>query len=86
MTVKDVFVAINSAHQIKKWQSEYRVYSQDGTVFIYTDKEGLPTCYVSETNGFQHPLTDAESKIIRTLVDGRYTLLCQSAKQMFATR
>jgi hypothetical protein len=81
MTVKDVFTTINSAHQIKKWPGEYRVYSKENTVFIYCNEAGLPKCFVHEINGFQHPLTDAESKIVNLLVNGRYSLLCHEAKQ-----
>lgn len=84
MTVKDVFTTINSAHQIKKWPGEYRVFSKKNTVFIYCDESGLPKCFVYETNGFQHPLTDAESRIISFLIEGRYTLLCQEAQRAMA--
>jgi hypothetical protein len=84
MTVKDVFTTINSAHQIKKWPGEYRVYSKENTVFIYCNESGLPKCFVYEINGFQHPLTDAESKIVNLLVNGRYTLLCQEAQRAMA--
>lgn len=85
MTVKDVFTTINSAHQIKKQPGVYSVYSKHNAVFIYCDESGLPKHFIYQINGFQHPLTDAESRIIRMLVTGRYAQLCQDVQRTVMT-
>jgi hypothetical protein len=71
MTVKHVINIINSATMIKRWPTEYYVYSDSGFVMICCDKNGQVTEYPTNLDNARYKLNAEEKKRVQTAIDAQ---------------
>ena len=71
MTVKHVINIINSATMIKRWPTEYYVYSDSGFVMICCDKNGQVVEYPTNLDNARYKLNAEEKKLVQAAIDAQ---------------
>jgi hypothetical protein len=71
MTIQDVLNCVNTATSIKQWTDEYRIYSPNGFVLSYCDKEGQVTSFVTNLDGAVCHLTTAGQEKLQSAIEMR---------------
>jgi hypothetical protein len=85
MTVKHVINIINSATMIKRWPTEYYVYSDSGFVMICCDKNGQVTEYPTNLDNARYKLNAEEKKLVQAAIDAQIQRL-GNRERTFANR
>jgi hypothetical protein len=85
MTVKHVINIINSATMIKRWPTEYYVYSDSGFVMICCDKNGQVVEYPTNLDNARYKLNAEEKKLVQAAIDAQIQRL-GNRERTFANR
>jgi hypothetical protein len=85
MTVKHVINIINSATMIKRWPTEYYVYSDSGFVMICCDKNGQVVEYPTNLDNARYKLNAEEKKLVQAAIDAQIQHL-GNRERTFANR